>query len=1075
MIEAVIRWSVGNRFFVLLATAILVGVGIFAVKNTPVDAIPDLSDVQVIIKTRFPGQAPQVVEDQVTYPLTTAMLSVPGAATVRGYSFFGDSYVYVIFDEGTDLYWARSRVLEYLNFAAGRLPDGVRPQIGPDATGVGWVYIYTLSDPSGRHNLQELRSLQDWLLKYELSSLTGVAEVASLGGFVKQYQVEPDPTRLLLHDVSLALLRERIAASNLDVGGRLVEMGETEYMVRGRGYIRDPQDIRSIVLKTSDVGNPITVGDVARVGLGPEIRRGIAEWNGEGEVVAGIVLIRFGENALEVIDRVKERLRELGPGLPEGVEIHAGYDRSTLIYRAIDNITWKLFEEMAVVAAIIMLFLWHARSALVAILTLPLGVLASLFTMYVGGINANIMSLGGIAIAIGVMVDASIVMVENLHKHLEHRPDLPHLEVVKRASVEVGPALFYSLLIITVSFLPVLVLEEQSGRLFRPLVLTKTFAMAFASLIAVTIIPVLMSWFVKGNIKREDELPISRFLIRHAGPILRWSLDRKRPLMIGVAAIILLTLIPIKGIPKPGGGYLVRPIGGEFMPPLNEGDILYMPTTFPGISITKARELLQQTDAIIMGFPEVEHVLGKIGRAETATDPAPLMMIETTITLKPRSEWRPGMTFEKLRQELDAAIQFPGLRNAWTFPIRTRIDMLATGIKTPVGIKLLGDDLEALAAFGSEIEAILAEHPGTASIVAERVTGGHYIDFEIDREAAARYGITVGDIQFTIMTAIGGMNVTETVEGLARYPVNIRYPREYRDSIQKLGDIWVDTPRGPVPLSQVTHLRVVDGPPDIKTENARKTAWIYIDLEPGQDVQSYVESARAHIMHLVEGGELRVPDGVTILWSGQYEYLSRAAERLKISGALALIAILVLMYMHFRNFLQPAILLGCLLFAVTGGFWLMYVFGYNRSVATDVGFIALAGLSVETGIVLLVYLDEVFARYKREARLNTPDDVRAAMMEGVVGRVRPKIMAVSTTFLGLVPILWATEAGSEVMKRLAVPMLGGFVTDTMVTLIIIPIVYEWIQLRRLREGRAGPLHFVDDETLNPATQTAEVR
>jgi Cu(I)/Ag(I) efflux system membrane protein CusA/SilA len=804
LIVKLIEASLKNRFLVVLFGLATIFSGIFAVLNIPIDAIPDLSDVQVIVLTEYPGQAPQVVEDQITYPLTSAMLAVPYAKVVRGYSFFGFSLVYVIFEDGTDLYWARSRVLEYLNFAAGRLPAQVKPQLGPDATGVGWVYIYTLSDPTGRHNLQELRSLQDWTLKYELASLKGVAEVASLGGFVKQYQVEVDPTKLLLHDISLQRLRSQLARSNTDTGGRLIEMGETEFMVRGLGYIKSIRDIEQVVLKVNSDGNPITIGDVAHVQIGPDIRRGLADWNGEGETVAGIVIIRFGENALEVIERVKKRLGELEATLPEGVEVTTAYDRSKLINKAVSNITWKLLEEMLVVALVTMLFLLHARSALVAIVTLPIGVLASLFLMYLLDINANIMSLGGIAIAVGVMVDAAIVMVENLHKHLERENALvraggdpvPHLEIVRRSAVEVGPALFYSLLIITVSFLPVLVLTGQSGRLFTPLALTKTFAIGFAAFVAVTIIPVLMSWFVRGHIRSEKENPISRVLIRAYHPIIEFVLSNKRPVVLGALAFLLVTLIPMKGIPNPGGGYLIRPIGGEFMPPLNEGDLLYMPTTLPGLSITKARELLQRTDAIIKEFPEVEKVLGKIGRAQTATDPAPLTMMETHIMLKDQSEWRDGMTIEKLILELNNSIKFPGVTNAWTYPIRTRIDMLSTGIKTPVGIKLLGDDLEKLSRFGADIEAALRDFPGTASIISERVTGGKYVDYDINRTEAARYGLTVGDIQDTIMTAVGGMQVTETVEGLARYPVNVRYPREYRDSIEKLDDIWVSTPPG---------------------------------------------------------------------------------------------------------------------------------------------------------------------------------------------------------------------------------------------------------------------------------------
>ena len=1058
MINKLIGYSLKNRLLVLMYSGAVVAVGFFAVLNIPIDAIPDLSDAQVIIFTEYRGQAPQVIEDQVTYPLTSAMLSVPFSKVVRGYSFFGFSLVYIIFEDGTDLYWARSRVLEYLNFAAGRLPAGVKPQLGPDATGVGWVYMYTVSDPTGQHDLQQLRSIQDWTIRYELASLKGVAEVASLGGFVKQYQVEVDPTKLLLHNLTLRQVRSALARSNTDSSGRLIEMGETEYMVRGLGYIRSIDDIRQIVLRTDAVGNPITMGQVANVQIGPEIRRGIAEWNGTGETVAGIVIMRYGENALEVISRVKQKLADLKPALPKGVVITTGYDRSQLILRAVQNVSQKLVEEMLVVALITMVFLWHARSALVAVAVIPVGILASLFTMYVLRINANVMSLGGIAIAIGVMVDSSIVMVENLHKHLEEKPNLPHSEVVRRASIEVGPALFFSLLIITISFLPVLLLEEQSGRLFRPLALTKTFALAYSSVLAVTVIPVLMSLFVKGDIRPESESRISSFFIAVYHPVIEHALNHKARWISVFVGITAITVVPLCGIPGPGGKPLVRKMGGEFMPPLNEGDILYMPTTLPGLSVTKAREVLQQTDRIIKSFPEVHHVLGKIGRAETATDPAPLMMVETTIVLKEKSEWRKGMNIEKLMQEMDRAIQFPGLTNAWTFPIRTRIDMLSTGIKTPVGVKLLGDNLDTLALFGVQVEALLKTVPGTASVIAERVTGGRYVDFDINRREAARYGLTVGDIQDTIMTAIGGMNVTETVEGLARYPVNVRYPRELRDDIEKLKNVWVATPRGAsIPLGQVADVVIRNGPPGIKTENARKTAWLYVDLKEGRDVVTYVEDARALLARKLASGELRQPEGVTVIWSGQYEQLERANRRLALAALAAIAAIIFILYLHFRNFAEIAILLGCLPYAATGGVWLMYVLGYNASVASYVGFIALAGLSVETGIVLLVYLDVIFAHRQRQGRLQTPLDIRAAVVEGVVGRVRPKLMTTLTTLIGLTPILWATEAGSRIMKRLAMPMIGGLVTDTLVTLVIIPVVYEWIQLRRLKTGTAGPI------------------
>ena len=1051
MTRYVIEVSLRNRGLVLLGMLVLLVAGLYSLRSISVDAIPDLSDVQVIIFSRYTGQAPGIVEDQVTYPLTSAMLAVPRAKVVRGYSFFGFSLVYVIFEDGTDLYWARSRVLEYLNSASDRLPEGVQPRLGPDATGVGWVYMYTVSDPTGRHDLSQLRSIQDWQLLYELSSLKGVAEVASLGGFVKQYQVEIDPASLINLNIPLALVRERLARSNREGGGRLVEMGASEYMVRGLGYIQSVDDIRSVVLRVDDEGNPVTIGDVARVQIGPDIRRGIADWNGEGETVVGIVVMRFGENALDVIDRVKARIEEIRPGLPPGVRIEPAYDRSHLIRRAVSAVSWKLIEEMLVVAVVTFLFLLHARSALVALVTLPLAVLASLLVMNIAGVNANIMSLGGIAIAVGVMVDASVVMVENLHKKTEAAPDMPHAERVRAAALEVGPALFFSLVIITVSFLPVLLLDGQSGRLFRPLALTKTLAMAFAAVLAITVIPVLMGLFVTGPQRPEAENPLSAFFLKRYLPLIEHALDHKPFWARGIVLFVLVTAIPIVGIPWFGGRKLIKPIGGEFMPPLNEGDLLYMPTTLPGLSITRAREILQRTDAIIKEMPEVQHVLGKIGRAETATDPAPLTMIETTIVLKDESEWRAGMTIEKIIAELNGRIQFPGLTNAWTYPIRTRIDMLSTGIKTPVGVKILGDDLEVLSRYGARMEAILKRHPGSASVLSERVTGGRYIDYEIDRRRAARYGLTVGDINDTIMTAVGGRRVTETVEGLARYPVNIRYPRELRDDINRLRDIWITTPTGAnIPISTVAELRITEGPPSIKTENARRTAWIYVDLKRGQDVAGYVEDAKAIIAEKIAAGELKPPPGVSLIWSGQYENLERAEERLRIAGLSALALIVLLLYLHFKNFWEPAILLGCLAFALTGGVWLLWLFGYNRSVATDVGFIALAGLSVETGIVMLVYLRQAFARRTSTGKLTSPADVRAAMLEGVVGRLRPKLMTTATTFLGLLPILWAADSGSRVMKRLATPMIGGLITDILVTLIVIPLVYEWIQLRRLR-------------------------
>lgn len=1023
MIDWLIERCVKNRLLVLISTALIITVGVWALVTTPVDAIPDLSDVQVIVYTEYPGQAPQVVEDQVTYPLSTAMLSVPYAKTVRGYSFFGFSMVYIIFEDGTDLYWARSRVLEYLNFAKGRLPPSVSPQLGPDATGVGWVYQYTLT--SDRHDLSELRSLQDWFLRYDLTSLPGVAEVASVGGFVKQYQIDVDPEKMRAYGVSLGQIRTAVSRSNVDVGGRLIEMGETEFMVRGRGYIQNIEEIENIPIgMDAERHVPILLKQVAFVHLGPEIRRGIIDMDGEGEAVTGIVLIRFGENALQVIDRVKERLEELKPSLPEGVEIHTSYDRSNLIRRAIDALSKKLIEEMVVVALICVLFLLHLRSAFVAIFTLPVGILISLIVMKLMGLNANIMSLGGIAIAIGVMVDASVVMVENMHKHKERDHGLSQEALVIRASKEVGPALFFSLLIITISFLPVFTLEQQEGRLFSPLAYTKTFAMAASAVLAITIIPVLMYYFVRGKIRSEAENPISRVFIAGYRPLIRAVL-RFPKVTVLVAGLILM-----------GSVWPYTQLGSEFMPPLNEGDLLYMPTTPPGISITKARELLQQTDKIIATHPQVEHVLGKIGRAETATDPAPLSMIETTIILAPEDAWPEGKTIEDIIGELDGMVQFPGVTNAWTMPIKTRIDMLATGIKTPVGIKLLGDDLSVLSEVGQKIEAVVKEIPDTLSVYSERVVGGNYINIEVRRLDAARFGLTVADVQDVIQSAIGGMNVTHTVEGLARYPVNIRYPREVRNNLAKLRALPVPTPMGhTVALAQVADISVSKGPPAIKSENARRTAWIFVDLKTS-DLGGWVKGAKEIVADQVE-----LPPGVSLVWSGQYEYMERANARLSIVVPLTLAIILLLLFIHFGNLTESVIVMGTLPFALVGGVWLMWLLDFNMSVAVAVGFIALAGLAAETGVVMLVYLDEAFDRYETQGKMTTLADLKAAIMEGAVDRVRPKIMTVATTMIGLLPVMWGTETGTRIMKRIAAPMVGGLVSSTVLTLIILPAVY----------------------------------
>ncbi len=1036
MIAWIIEKSVKNRFFVIIITAVVIAIGIWAMLTTPVDAIPDLSDVQVIIYTEYPGQAPQVVEDQVTYPLTTAMLSVPYATTVRGYSFFGFSMVYIIFEDGTDLYWARSRVLEYLNFVQGRLPKGVNPQLGPDATGVGWVYIYSLT--SDRHDLAQLRSIQDWYLRYDLMSLPGVAEVASAGGYVKQYQIEVDPEKLRAYGLTLKQVNQAVKRSNIDVGGRLLEMGETEYMVRGKGYVQSIDDLEVIpVAVDPETHTPILLSQVANIHLGPEIRRGLMDMNGEGEVVSGIVVIRFGENALEVIDRVKKRLKELEAGLPEGVEIHTSYDRSGLILRAIDTLKNKLTEEMIVVALIIIVFLLHFRSAFVALFTLPVGILVSFIIMRLMGVNANIMSLGGIAIAIGVMVDASVVMVENMHKHKERDHGLTQLDLVIRAAQEVGPALFFSLVIVTISFLPVFTLQQQEGRLFSPLAYTKTFAMGASSVLAITIIPVLMYYFVRGRVPTEAKNPISRFFIWIYKPLIHLVL--RFPVTTVLIAIALAVV----------SWYPYSKLGSEFMPPLNEGDLLYMPTTPPGISITKARELLQQTDKIIAQHPQVAHVLGKIGRAETATDPAPLSMIETTIILTPEDTWPEGKTIEDIIQELDAMVQFPGVTNAWTMPIKTRIDMLATGIKTPVGIKLLGDDLSLLSEVGAKIEGALQNLPETRSVYSERVVGGNYLDIDIDRERAARFGLTVQDVQDVITSAIGGMNVTWTVEGLERYPVNVRYPRELRNDIDKLRALAVPTPMGhAVPLASVADIRTGKGPPSIKSENARRTAWIYVDLKT-DDVGGYVRKAQEIVRK-----EVPLPPGVSIQWSGQFEYMEHAKETLSAVIPLTVVIIFLLLYVHFRNLTETLIVMGSLPFALIGGVWLMWALDFNVSVAVGVGFIALAGLAAETGVVMLVYLDEAYERWKDEGRLRSLADLTGPIIEGAVDRVRPKLMTVATTLIGLLPVMFGHETGTRVMKRIAAPMVGGLVSSTILTLVLLPAIY--LIWKRITDRRLPP-------------------
>ncbi|MGA7104063.1 MAG: efflux RND transporter permease subunit [Candidatus Deferrimicrobiaceae bacterium] len=1034
MLDKIIEGSVKNRFLVVLAMFFLAAWGIWAMTRIPLDAIPDLSDVQVIVFTEYPGQGPRIVEDQVTYPLTTAMLAVPKAKVVRGYSFFGLSFVYIIFEDGTDIYWARSRVLEYLNYVSKRLPGGVTPTLGPDATGVGWVYEYALVDRTGKHDLAQLRSLQDWFLRYELTAVEGVSEVASIGGFVKQYQVVVHPDKLAAYGIPIQKVRMAIQRSNNDVGGRLVEMAETEFMVRGLGYIRSLEDLRNIPL-ASDRGTPVFIRDVADVRIGPELRRGIADLNGEGDVAGGIVVMRFGENALQTINNVKKKLESLKAGLPEGVEIVPVYDRSGLIERSIATLKEKLLEESAVVAIVCILFLLHFRSAFVAILTLPLAVLMAFIVMYYQGLNANIMSLGGIAIAIGAMVDAAIIMIENMHKHMEHDGGRRgHWDLVLEASKEVGPTLFYSLLVITVSFLPVFTLEAQEGRLFKPLAFTKTYSMAAAALLSVTIVPIWMGFFIRGKILPEERNPINRFLIRLYHPLLDWALKYKKTVIVGSIVLMAVTIWP------------VMKIGSEFMPPLYEGDLLYMPTTFPGISITKAKEVLQQTDRIIRTFPEVRHVFGKIGRAETATDPAPLSMLETTITLKPEEEWRPGMTHEKLVEELNAAIQFPGLTNAWTMPIKTRIDMLATGIKTPVGIKVLGDDLDTLARIGEEIESAVSGVPGTLSAFAERVTGGNYFDYEIRRKEAARYGLTVSDVQDVIMSALGGMNVTQTVEGLERYPVNVRYPEELRDSVESMRRVLVPTPGGAqVPLGQLAEISIHKGPASIKSENSRQTVWVYVDIR-GIDVGTYVKRAQEAVRKAV-----KLPAGYSLVWSGQFEYMQRAEKRMMIVIPLTLFIVFLIIFLNTRSLVKTSIVLLAVPLSLVGAFWLIYLLEYNMSVAVWVGMIALAGISAETGVVMLLYLDVSYDAMKRKGLMNTMGDLKEAIFDGAVKRIRPKIMTAAVIIAGLLPIMWSTGTGSDVMKRIAAPMVGGVVTSVLMELLVYPVIYEFLHMKGMSD------------------------
>ena len=1043
MIARLIRWSLDNRFLVLLATLLVTAWGVWAVLRTPVDALPDLSDVQVIIRTSYPGQAPRIVEDQVTYPLSTTMLSVPGAKTVRGYSFFGDSFVYVLFEDGTDLYWARSRVLEYLNQVQGRLPRNVQPSLGPDATGVGWIYEYALVDRTGHHDLSQLRALQDWFLKYELKAVPNVAEVATIGGVVRQYQVVLLPDRMRAYGITHRDVIQAIRGANQEAGGSVLELAEAEYIVRATGYLKGLDDFRKIPLRTEAGGVPVRLADVARLQLGPELRRGISELNGEGEVTGGIIVMRSGKNALETIRAVKQKIEQLKPGLPAGVEIVETYDRSELIQRSVRNLNGKLVEEFVVVALVCFVFLFHLRSSFVAIVSLPLGVLIAFTVMYYQGINANIMSLGGIAIAIGAMVDAAIVMVENAHKQIERwrneHPDrdptaTEHWALIAEASVQVGPALFFSLLIITLSFIPIFTLEAQEGRLFAPLAYTKTYAMAAAAGLAVTLVPVLMGYFIRGRIPPEEKNPLSRWLVRGYRPLLNRVLEWPR-ITIGVGLVLLgLTLYPILRL------------GGEFMPALDEGDLLYMPSALPGLSAGKASQLLQQTDRLLMTIPEVEHVFGKMGRAETATDPAPLEMFETTIRFKPRDQWRPGMTMDKLIGELDQTLTIPGLANVWVPPIRNRIDMLATGIKSPVGVKVSGTDPAVIDRVAQQIELTVKNVSGVTSALAERLTGGRYIEVTIDRDAAARYGMNIDEVQSVITAAIGGETVAETVEGLQRFPISVRYPRELRDSVENLRQLPVVTESGAqITLGTVADLRVTNGPPMLRSENARLSGWVYVDLR-GRDLQSAVEEMQDAVAR-----DVTLPSGYSVSWSGQFEYLERAKAKLRIVVPFTLLIVFVLLYLTFRRVDEAMLIMATLPFAAIGGFWLIYALGHDVSIATAVGFIALTGVAAEFGVVMLIYLKHAWEERLVSGQRPTAALLDEAIRDGAVLRVRPKAMTVCVIIAGLLPIMWSHGTGSEVMQRIAAPMIGGMITAPLLSLLVIPAAFRILRRRQCVE------------------------
>ena len=1087
MLRSIIDFSLKNKFIVLLATLALVLGGIYALRNIPLDAIPDLSDTQVIIYTEWPGQAPQIIQDQVTYPITTKMLSVPNAKVVRGYSFYGFSFVYVIFADGTDPYWARSRVLEYLSSLTSRLPKSVTPTLGPDATGVGWAFMYSLN--SKQRDLAELRSMQDWYLKYQLNSVEGVAEVASIGGFVKQYQVTVDPTKLRAYNIPISDVSRAIQRSNGEVGGRSIEMAEKEFILRVRGYIEKIEDLQKVAVGVGSSGTPILLGDVANIQLGPDMRRGIAELNGEGETVGGIVVVRYGANAKEVINNVKKRLDEAMKGLPPDVTYSVAYDRTALIDRAVKTLEEKLVEESIVVALVCILFLLHFRSALVAIVILPVAVLISFVVMYSQGLSSNIMSLGGIAIAIGAMVDAVIIMIENAHKHIEHDSGKkPHWEIIRDASVEVGPTLFYSLLVITISFVPVFALQAQEGRMFKPLAFTKTYSMAAAALLSITLAPILMGYFIRGKMIPEEKNPINRLLIWFYHPVIDWVI-RFRWLVISNAVLIVAWVffpwnaLVTNHLPEGhlktvattvGKAFPFQNLGSEFMPPLYEGDLLYMPTTFPGISPTKAREILQHTDKIIKSFPEVHHVFGKIGRAETATDPAPFDMVETTIMLKDEAQWpfvdikdAAGKTIahrrrtpDELTSAMNAAIQIPGLNNAWTMPIKTRIDMLATGIKTPVGIKVAGPNLVSLERIAEQIEAIIRKVPGTASVFAERVMGGNYIEFNIDRDQIARYGLSVADVQDVLEVALGGMSLTTTVEGLERYTVNLRYDRDYRENLEALREIIVPTMQGAqIPLGQLASIKTVRAPMGIKSEAAVPNAWIYVDVK-NIDLGTYVQMAQRAVNEAVANGMLKLPSGTNIFWSGQYEYMQRAKQRLMVVVPITLFLIVLIIYLNTQSAVKTAIVLLAVPFSLVGAFWMLYLFNYNLSVAVWIGIIALAGLDAETGVVMLLYLDIAYDEWRKSGKLNSLVDLRDAIYHGAVKRVRPKAMTAAVIIAGLVPILWSHGAGADVMKRIATPMIGGVVTSTLMELIVYPAIFYIWRSRRIR-NRSAICHIAE--------------